>query len=177
MTRPRSFAAILLVVVTAAGWAPVEACGDKFLMLGRGARLQDAYRSLHPGKILIYTRPSTDTKAAIRNPQFHKSLRQAGHGVSIIEDWALLEQALKSVPVDVVLADVAEAHRLQPLASASPSNPTALYVLFPSNLDQSKILQQQYMCKLKASDRGLRYLDEIENAMKARAAAGGARKS
>ena len=78
MTRPRSFAAILLVVVTA-GWASVEACGDKFLMVGRGARFQGAYRSVHPGKILIYTHPSTATKAAIRNPDFHKALRQAGH--------------------------------------------------------------------------------------------------
>ena len=176
MTRPRSFAAILLVVVTVRvglGGGVRRQVPD-----GRARRTISACLPFGPsGKILIYTRPSTDTKAAIRNPQFHKSLRQAGHGVSIIEDWALLEQALKSVPVDVVLADVGEAQRLQPLASASPSNPTALYVLFPSNLERSEILQKQYMCKLKASDRELRYLDEIENAMKARAAAGGARKS
>jgi len=165
---------LLLVALLLAGhtaWSSLEACGDKFLMVGRGARFQRAYASVYPGKILIYARPSTDTKAAIRDPQFQKILRQAGHGVSVIEDWALFEHAVKSVPVDVILTDVGEADKVQALASASPSSPTALYVLFPSNVDKSKALQQQYMCKLKASDRAVRYLDEIESAMKARAAA------
>ena len=90
-----------------------HACGDKFLMVGRGAKFQRAYASVYPGKVLIFARPSTDAKAAIRDPQLHKALRQAGHAVSVIEDWALLEQALKSVPVDLVLVDVAEAEKLQ----------------------------------------------------------------
>ena len=78
-------------------------------MVGRGAKFQRAYASVYPGKILIYARPSTDAKAAIRDPQLHKALRQAGHAVSVIEDWALLEAALKTAPTDVVLVDVAEA--------------------------------------------------------------------
>ena len=97
------------------------ACGDKFLMVGRGAKFQRAYASVHPGKILIYARPSTDPKAAIRDPQLHKALRQAGHAVSVIEDWALLEAALKTAPTDVVLVDVAEAARLQAAIAASPT--------------------------------------------------------
>ena len=51
-------------------------------MVGRGARFQRAYASVYPGKVLIYARPSTDPKAAIRDPQLHKALRQAGHSVS-----------------------------------------------------------------------------------------------
>ncbi len=99
-----------------------QACGDKFLMVGRGAKFQRAYASVYPGKVLIYARPSTDPKAAIRDPQLHRALRQAGHAVSVIEDWALLEQALKSVPVDVVLVDVAEATRLQSAMTSSPTH-------------------------------------------------------
>ena len=83
-------------------------------MVGRGAKFQRAYASIYPSKLLIYARPSTDAKAAIRDPQLHKALRQAGHTVSIIEDWALLEQALKTVPVDAVLVDVAEAAGCSP---------------------------------------------------------------
>ena len=74
-----------------------QACGDKFLMVGRGAKFQRAYASVYPGKLLIYAKPSSDPKAAIRDPQVHKALRQAGHTVSIIEDWGLLEQAVKTV--------------------------------------------------------------------------------
>ena len=159
----------VLLVVALAVSVPVlypvaQACGDKFLMVGRGAKFQRAYASVYPGKVLIYARPSTDAKAAIRDPQLHRALRQAGHAVSVIEDWTLLEQALKVTPVDVVLVDVAEAGRLQAAMSASLTHAEALYVAFPKAMPPKDVI-----CRLKSSDRPLRYLDEVENAMKARA--------
>jgi hypothetical protein len=157
----------LLVVVMAIGTSalyPVaQACGDKFLMVGRGARFQRAYASVYPGKVLIYARPSTDPKAAIRDPQLHKALRQAGHSVSVIEDWTLLEQALKTVPFDLILVDVREAARLESALSSAPTHPVALCVAFPGDAPPVGVT-----CKLKSSDRPLRYLDEVENAMKAK---------
>jgi hypothetical protein len=156
---------VALIVSVPALYPAAHACGDKFLMVGRGARFQRAYASVYPGKVLIYARSSTDPKAAIRDPQLHKALRQAGHAVSVIEDWALLEQALRTVPVDVVLVDVAEAARLRDLVAASPTHPDALYVAFGS---KAKTAQPEFVCRLKSSDRPLKYLDEIENAMKAR---------
>jgi hypothetical protein len=158
--------ALLVVALAVAGsaWYPVvQACGDKFLMVGRGAKFQRAYASVHPGKVLIFARPTTDAKAAIRDPQLHRALRQAGHAVSVIEDWNLLEQALKTVPVDLVLVDVGEAARLQTAMSSSPTHPDALYVAFPKAVPPADVI-----CRLKSSDRAIRYLDEIENAMKAR---------
>ena len=160
---------LALVVVLAAGvpaLSPVaQACGDKFLVVGRGAKFQRAYASVYPGKVLIYARPSSGAQAAIREPQLHKALRQAGHSVSVIEDWTLLEQALKGVPVDVVLVDVGEAEKLQHIIPASLTTPDALYVGSPT----SPAMPKQFICKLKASDRLVRFLDEIENVMKTRA--------
>jgi hypothetical protein len=156
--------AVVLIVGASALYPIAQACGDKFLMVGRGAKFQRAYASVYPGKVLIFARPSTDAKAAIRDPQLHKALRQAGHAVSVIEDWTLLEQALKTVPVDVLLVDVAEAEKLQPVMATSPAHPEALYVAFPKAVVPSAL-----MCRLKSSDRPLRYLDEVENVMKARA--------
>jgi hypothetical protein len=159
--------ALALIAAVPALHSVVQACGDKFLMVGRGVKFQRAYASVHPGKLIIYARPSTDPKAAIRDPQLHKALRQAGHAVSVIEDWTLLEQALKSVPVDLVLVDVGESDRLQPLMASSATSPEALYVAFPS--ETRSAAAKQIACKLKSSDRPLRYLDEVENAMEARA--------
>lgn len=157
-------ALVVVMTIGASALYPVaQACGDKFLMVGRGARFQRAYASVYPGKVLIYARPSTDAKAAIRDPQLHKALRQAGHAVSVIEDWALLEQALKTVPVDVVLVDVAEATKLNTALASATVRPQALYVAFPSQAPPAGVI-----CRLKSSDRPLRYLDEVENAMKAR---------
>jgi hypothetical protein len=164
MSRSALLVAALIMSVPAL-YPVAHACGDKFLMVGRGARFQRAYASVYPGKVLIYARPSTDLKAAIRDPQLHKALRQAGHAVSVIEDWALLEQALKQVPFDVVLVDVAEAARLRDLVAVSPAHPEALYVAFAS---KAKTASPEVACRLKSSDRPLKYLDEIENTMKTR---------
>ena len=156
---------VALVVSVPAIYPVAHACGDKFLMVGRGAKFQRAYASVYPGKVLIYARSSTDPKAAIRDPQLHKALRQAGHSVSVIEDWSLLEQAFKTVSIDIVLVDVAEAARLHDLMVSAPTHPDALYVAFPS---KGSAPNPQIACRLKSSDRPLKYLDEIENAMKAR---------
>jgi hypothetical protein len=155
---------VALAIVVPALYTAVHACGDKFLMVGRGAKFQRAYASVYPGNIYIYARPSTDQKAAIRDPQLYKALRQAGHTVSVIEDWTLLEQALKTVRVDVVLVDAAEAARLQPIVTSSPAHPDALYVAFPK-----AVTPPQLVCRLKSTDRPMRFLDEVESAMKARA--------
>lgn len=166
---PRLPSLVVVVALCLGVAAPaIHACGDKFLMVGRGAKFQRAYASVYPGKLLIYARPSTNPKAAIRDPQLHKALRQAGHAVSVIEDWALLEQALKTVSVDVVLVDVAEATRLQQVVASSPTRPDALYVAFPGEAP----VTEGTVCRLKSSDRPLRYLDEVENVMKARARSG-----
>jgi hypothetical protein len=164
----RMAAVVVALVVSAPILYPVAyACGDKFLMVGRGAKFQRAYASIYPAKLLIYARPSTDAKAAIRDPQLHKALRQAGHTVSIIEDWALLEQALKTVPVDVVLVDVAEAERLQPMMASSLAHPEPVYVAFPTS--RTAAVQKELICRLKSSDGSLKYLEELENVLKARA--------
>ncbi len=165
MSRIAAGALVLTLVVPAMS-PPAQACGDKFLMVGRGAKFQRAYASVYPGNLLIYARPSTSAKAAIRDPQLHKALRQAGHSVSVIEDWSLLEQALHKVAVDVILVDATEATKLQGLMSASPARADVLYVAFPPDLKTPAA--QQVICKLKSTDRPLKFLDEIENMMKAR---------
>jgi len=157
--------AVVLAVGIPALFQVAHACGDKFLMVGRGTKFQRVYASVYPGRVLIYTRPETAGKAAIRDPQLHKALRQAGHSVSVVDDWTLLEQALRNVPVDVVLVDIIEAEKLQVALSQSHTNPEPLYVASAGTSGATK------QTKLKASDRPVRFLDEVENVMKARARA------
>ena len=60
----------VIVVALAAGIVTVspvaDACGDKFMMLGRGPKFQKVYASVYPGKVLVYAKPSSDPRAAIR---------------------------------------------------------------------------------------------------------------
>src|SRR4029450_11032013 len=130
----RTAALIVALSVSVPVMYPVaHACGDKFLMAGRGAKFQRAYASVYPGKLLIYSQSSRNAKTAIRDPQLYKALRQAGHTVSIIDDWTLFENALKSGPVDVVLVDVPEAPRLQPIVASSAAHPDQMYIVSPSS--------------------------------------------
>jgi len=165
MSRIAAVVVALLIGVPAM-YPVAQACGDKFLMAGRGAKFQRAYASVYPGKLLIYSQ-SSKNKTAIRDPQLYKALRQAGHTVSIIEDWALVEQAVKNGPVDLVLVDVAEAGRLQPLLASSAVHPDPMYVVSSSTKSDAACAGMN--CRLKSSDGTLKYLEEVESVMKARA--------
>jgi CheY-like chemotaxis protein len=156
-----------IVVALAAGMATVSpvghACGDKFMMAGRGPRFQKVYASVYPGQVLIYATPSSDRRAAIRNPQLHKMLRQAGHTVTVVEAWPQLEQEMKRQAVDVLLADVSESARLAPVMPSLRGRPEAMYVAVSKNSVPPSVV-----CRLKGSDDGRKYLEEIETVMKAR---------
>lgn len=154
------------IALTSMTWGPVEACGDKFLLVGRGVRFQRAYAAVHPANILIYARAATDADRAIRDPQFQKTLRQAGHRLSVIEDATLFQHALGLSSFDIVLADLSEAPTIDPLVATGLSRPKALYVEYPKG--STKALASQFMCELKAGDRATRFLDRIEEEMKTR---------
>jgi hypothetical protein len=162
----RLFGLVVGAAIAATTSSPVQACGDKFLLVGRGVRFQRAYLAVHPGNILIYARSTTNADRAIRDPQFHKTLRQAGHQLSVIEDATLFEHALRVSNFDIILADLTEAPTIDALVLTAPSHPKALYVEYPTG--STKALASQFMCELKAGDRATRFLDRIEDEMKTR---------
>ena len=153
-------------------WPSLNACGDKFLLVGRVTRFQRAYAAVYPGRILIYAHARTPAAAAIRDPELQKNLKQAGHQVALAEDRDRLQQALASNDFDIVVADVADAPWLDKDAAAFPSKPTVLYVAYRLDQAQLATLQTQYNCPLKANDKPNRYLTVIDDQMKARIDAG-----
>ena len=156
----------LALSATPFGYRAVEACGDKLLLVGRGVRFQRAYAALHPANILIYAKPTTNSDKAIRDAQFHKSLRRAGHHVSVIEDSTLFDHALRLTSIDIILADLAEAPVIDAQIAAASSHPKVLYVEYPNA--GNRVLATQFACELKAGDRATRFLDKIDAEMKAR---------
>lgn len=173
----RRFPILVLLAVFGLGvWQAAEACGDKFLLVGPGVKFKQMYASVYPGHILVYAGPALGPKAPIRNTNLHKTLRQAGHRVSVIEDASLLEQAIQKGGVDVVLVDLTDARQADGLALASPSRPKVVPVLPKRNTPGPDLLQQ-FQYKLKASDNSMQWLNVIEEAMKARVMARRAQKS
>src|SRR2546427_9711967 len=88
---------IALVVLASSIARPVtmNACGDKFLQVGRGAKFR-AYAAIYPASILIYSRGAPGASTAIRERGLQASLKAAGHTLTMVDDEQLLEQALNA---------------------------------------------------------------------------------
>ena len=147
----------------------VQACGDKFLLVGRGVAFHRAYAAVYPASIVIYAQPQRHAADAIRHPRLQSNLKLAGHRVLLVENDAALARALELDRVDLVLTDVADADLLSKQATASPSKPTVLPVMYQPTKEEAKAIEARYQCRLTSSDRADRYLIAIDDAMKARA--------
>jgi hypothetical protein len=162
----------VLVGVAAVGLVAadgVQACGDKFLLLGRGVKYHRAYAAIYPASIVIYAVPQRNAAKAIRDPRLQNELKLAGHRVSVVETEAALARALSSERIDLVLTDVADADATSKQGAASASKPTVLPVMYEPTREEAKAIEARYQCRLKSSDRADRYLASIDDAMKVRA--------
>jgi len=148
--------------------SPAQACGDKFLLVGRGVAFRPAYAAIHPASIVVYADPRRTAAKAIRNPRLQADLKLAGHGVLLVENDAALARALESGAVDLVLTDAADADRTSKQALTSPSRPSVLPVMYEPTKAEAKEIEARYQCRLTSSDRADRYLVAIDNAMKTR---------
>ena len=168
----RVFLPVLIAALTVVGLVSqtIHACGDKFLLVGRGVKFQRAYAAIYPASIVIYAQSQRSAAKAIRDPRLQTDLKQAGHRVVLVDSEAALARALESDKVDLVLTDVADADRTSKQGATSPSRPTVLPVMYEPTREEAKAIEARYQCRLKSSDRVDRYLVTIDDAMKTRAA-------
>jgi hypothetical protein len=122
MSRRLAFAIALAAAGTLT--APdVLACGDKFLLVGRGVRLQrSAYAAIHPARVLLVIPPRTVKYAAVRDPQLQDALKRAGHRVDAVQLPKLAETLARS-RYDIVMAERADVAAVQalPVSGRKPS--------------------------------------------------------
>ena len=158
----------VMLVALVQGADGVQACGDKFLLVGRGVKFRQAYAAIYPASIIVYAQPQHSAAKAIRDARLQSDLKAAGHHVTIAEDEKALARALESDRVDLVLTDVADADRIMKQADTSPTHPKVLPVMFEPTKEEAKSVEAKYSCRITASDRSDRYLSAIDDAMKSR---------
>jgi hypothetical protein len=163
----------LVVLLVAAGIAPhdVNACGDKFLRMGRSARLR-GYAAVHPASILIYS-PARATPASTR--QFEALLKRAGHTLRVVPHGADVSNTIAASAFDVVIAAFADTPQLEPLLQSVSSRPDVLPILYKPTPEVSVAAAAAYHCRLEP-DKMTRQeaLAEIDHLMERRLAARGA---
>jgi hypothetical protein len=154
-------------VFLAGSW--VLACGDKFVVLGRGARFQRINASLHPASILIYMNPRSHVPAADKEFQLQSTLKLAGHKAAVVEDRSGLDRALKSGKYDLVLSDLSDAAMVEPQAQAAASKPAVIPVVYNPTGAELVAAEKQYSCIVKASQKNHDLLAVIDEAMLSKA--------
>src|SRR5262249_37360692 len=122
-----AFAAV--VTLAALGSETLSACGDKFLLVGRGPRFQRAYAAIHPASILLVLPPKSVKSAAVRDSALANALKMAGHRVDTIQLPAPIAERVGRSKHDIVLAERADAGAVRAALAASQTQPAIIAVV------------------------------------------------
>jgi DNA-binding NtrC family response regulator len=134
-----------LIAATAAGSIDLDACGDKFLRVGRSARFR-RYAAIHPASILIYS-PVNSTRAGI--DELKAILKRAGHNPVTLDRQASVSAALAASRYDVVIADYLDAGRLKVDLQSAASQAALLPILDKPTKAVETQATQQYAFLIK----------------------------
>ena len=163
--RRIAIAFVIVLGISLLSIAVADACGDKLLRIGRGARFQ---RSSHPATVLIYLPSSATADATAKAPKLQAFLKKAGHKPNIVQGADRLSQVLSSGQYDVVLTDLANVAGVQRQAEASGSKPVIVPMIFNSTKAEMAAAKKHYRFVVKNPGNGDEYLDAIEDAMRSR---------
>jgi hypothetical protein len=165
--RQLAAAGFMVVGILALGWNDLSACGDKFILVGRGVRFQHAYAAVHPASILILINAKSRMGPALRDPDFLKTLKLAGHAVqtTTVDSAAAVLDAGR---YDIVLTDVSDAMNLESQARTTASRPVVLPILYKPAATELRAAVIRFPTVLTAPDKIAHVLSVIDDTMKAR---------
>ena len=151
------------LVAAAALWTGKDllACGDKFLVVGRGTRYQRP-KNARAASIVIYANPSTGLPAAFKSMPLESVLKHEGHRFATVETLQQLSTLLAGGRFDVVLAAGADAGEVEKIVGANPDAPIVLAVCDKATGREAK---QAEKCALKAPAKEGSLLEAIDKAV------------
>jgi len=160
--------ALVFFVLVGARAGGLSACGDKFLLVGRGILFQHAYAAIYPGAILIVQPPKAVKSAAVRDSRLVTALKMAGHKVDVVQQPANFVDVLRRSAYDIVLAERADASSIPEIATEGRPKATIVAVLEdPASADLAAA-RQQFEVVLKTPERLSRILNLLDDVMKVR---------
>ena len=168
MTKRILFVGFLMLAAAATG-RDLIACGDKFLIVGRGTRFQHAVART-PASILVYANPTSNLPKALANLPLDATLRKAGYKPTTVTSAAELEAALARGGWDLVLADIADSQALTDRLRGD-MKPLVLPVVYNATGSELARTRKQYAQVIKSPTKNQSFLDAIDDALAARARA------
>ncbi len=162
MSKRMLVVGLLVAGAMALGAGVAAGCGDKFILLGRGARVA---RSKFPSTILIYMNPSSRVPAADKEFRLEAVLKAAGHKAQVAETQGEVEKALASGKYDLVLADSVDVPELRKEAGTTASKPVVLPILYNPTPDELATAEKEANCAVRPSKQSRDLLIVVDQTM------------
>jgi hypothetical protein len=156
---------VVLIGLLLLSTEPAHACGDKFVIVGRGSRFQRAYVALHPASLLVLNSKVTAER------DLQSSLKIAGHTVRVVSDTGSLAAAVAAGRVDLVLADFRDAEEIGRVLPREAFDRLLLPVIDGSSKSSVAAATNQYKCLLghgRSMKASRHFLAEIDSAMESK---------
>jgi DNA-binding NtrC family response regulator len=157
-------AAVLLMLVCVGTPGPLLACGDKFLVVGRGTRFQRATAPRQPAAILVFADPMSKLEMTLGNIPIESTLRKAGYQPTSVATADELNKALRQGKWDLVLVDVAQSQAVSDRVQGD-AGPVVLPVVYNPTSAEWKQAKKQYPAVLKSPTKTQTLLDTIDEAL------------
>ena len=113
--------ALVVVLGSLLGGTDLAACGDKFLVVGRGTRFQRGPEAARPYSVLIYAPQSSPLAERGQKARVEKALLRAGYRPATAESSGELAERLKSGTPKVVVANAGDAQDVESRLGGAPS--------------------------------------------------------
>jgi hypothetical protein len=128
-----------LVVILAVGMTgDLFACGDKFLVGGRGTRYQRP-KNARAASVLIYADPTSAVAASLKKAKVESLLKLEGHKATKVQTLNELSNVVTSGRYDVILTANSDSANVQRMLATGPD---AAIVVGVDDLVKSKTLLQ-----------------------------------
>ena len=163
MRRPTAFVVLGAVALLWTG-ADLLACGDKFLVVGRGTRYQRP-KNARAASILIYANPSTGLPASFKGLPVETVLKREGHRSTTVETPEQLSAILAGGRFDVVLTDSRDAAALEKLIGTGPDAPVIVTICDKTSGQEPKEVEKAVSCSLKAPAKAGSLLEAVDKAV------------
>ena len=143
----------VLLMVLAVG-IPIEllACGDKFLVAGRGTRYQRP-KTARAASVLIYADPASAIAESLRKAKVESLLKLEGHRATKVQTLSELSAVVSSGRYDVILIANSDSANVQKLVKPSPD---AAIVVAVDDLMKNRSLLQAIDTAVSQRDQNLK---------------------
>jgi hypothetical protein len=160
MKRRIGLVALLAAAILLTG-PNLFACGEKYLVAGRGTRYQRP-KNFRAASILIYANPSTGLEAALQKLPVESVLKREGHRATTVATAEQLSSMLTSGRFDVVLAASSDAPAVERLLGGRPDAPIVLSFCVQGH---EQPVAEGAACSLSAPPKEHRLLEAIDKAV------------